>query len=102
MTPTIFPVTWTLMQAARSKPSISLPQGRRGVRIRRVLAGGLMLALADESFFEPPTPAAIPFDDEEKPMGLYLVEFDGRGFFTDRILRLQDRSRVAINRGETP
>lgn len=102
MTPTILPVTWTLMQAARSKASVALPQGRRGVRIRRVLAGGRMLALADESFFEPPTPAVIPFDDEEKPMGLYLVEYDGRGFFTDRILRLQDRSRATINRGETP
>lgn len=102
MTPTIHHVPWTLMQAARTKPSVALSGGRRGVRVRRVLAGGRMLALADESFFEPPTPAAIPYDDEEKPMGLYVVEFDGKGFWTDRILRLQDRPAAAINRGETP
>lgn len=94
-------VNWTRLQAARRQVRVKLPDGRYGVRIRRVILGGQMLALADDTFFEPPTPATIPVGDQEAPLGVYVVEYDARGFFTDRILHLQDRFRPTPNRGET-
>lgn len=100
MIPQPLVVTWTQLQAARMHGRVKLPEGRHGIRIRRVILGGQMLALADDSFFEPPTPATIPVGDEEAPIGVYVVEYDARGFFTDRILRLQDRSRPTPSRGE--
>lgn len=99
MTPTPHVVPWTALQAVRTKGTIKLAHGRRGVMVRRVLGGGLMLALADDQFFDLPTPAAIPHEDE-RPLGIFVVEFDARGFWTDRILKLQDRPAPALTRGE--
>lgn len=101
MIPTPHRVPWTRLQHARSCVSVNLPNGGKAIMVRRVLAGGAMLVLADGNYFDPPEPVEIPADEVGTPQGVYAVAFDRAGRWTDRILKLQDRPVPALNRGET-